>query len=231
MNLPVPIQTSVLCDADRAVLFDLAPSIQHSYRVRQYWHTDTEVRVSTFNELHFPTPASRYFQALREQAGHLDAFCDECFEWRRNEVMIRKLAHRMTRWYVNRFDRQLAQVEHDRLTTRNKALERNARKRVEAIALWDKHKQEQIAADPTFDREDVNAHQLVSYTKEFIQKAANLELSRAGPGEVDNVVGKLRSALRLAVERGVLREVFDGLQADIVNVAQQQLAMLPALPK
>jgi len=65
-----------------------------------------------------------------------------------------------------------------------------ARDRMREIKLWSKLKKE--ADDGTFDKEDVNTHQLESYHKIMINRKDTLTPGSSQP-EVFNVLGQLQT--------------------------------------
>ena len=68
------------------------------------------------------------------------------------------------------------------------------------IHLWLKLMQEAVDADPTFDTEDVNTHQLLSYSLTF-QKEIECLGENATPGELQNIIGHHATALRHLQEK------------------------------
>ena len=46
---------------------NLSKELQRVFEVKQVWRTETEMRYSVLNDVSFPTPASKYWQAVREQ--------------------------------------------------------------------------------------------------------------------------------------------------------------------
>jgi len=45
----------------------LSKELQRVFEVKQVWRTETEMRYSVLNDVSFPTPASKYWQCVREQ--------------------------------------------------------------------------------------------------------------------------------------------------------------------
>lgn len=219
-TLPIPICESLLSKKDAERLFNIGASIDHAMYARQVFRTETEMRISVLDAVHFPTPGSRYWQAIREQCGMVGELSRLFFDERRLQIRRRRAvqaqADAEARGDAIGFDEAQIDIDECDLQQRTMALE--AKDRVREIMLWEELKQEQIAADPTFDRDDVNSHQLVSYTKQFILRAEMSDASKMSGGELDNLMGQLRSGVALAVKKGVIKQVLDGLPA---NAAKQ----------
>jgi len=197
MTLPVPIAADLLPTAWPHLLA-LNAELAHAYATRQIFRTETEARISVLNNLHFPTPAAKYWQCVREQCVMLEQLALLSFQWRRNELAIKRLAQTTD---------EEAQIDLDEALFGRANMLLTAKDRAREIGMWEMLKQEQIAADSTFDRDNVNAHQLVSYTTQFVLRAAHADPSGMNAGELDNLMGQLTTALARAKSQGVLDDV------------------------
>jgi len=174
-------------------------TLQHNWEKNQLWRTETEMRVSVLNDLRFPTPASKYWQAVREQANFYANLITTSFDYRRNQV------HQLQK--RNEIDcceddlaRELLQIDLEELQFAQIRMEREAADRVREIRLWDKIMQECVEQDPNFDQQDVNAHQMESYARIFRNRFEHMG-SDAGPSEQANIVGQLQTIERVMKER------------------------------
>mgnify|MGYP000889463612 CR=1 FL=1 len=52
---------------DMTSVTKLTGELQRVFEVHQQWRTETEMRYSVLNDVSFPTPASKYWQSIREQ--------------------------------------------------------------------------------------------------------------------------------------------------------------------
>jgi hypothetical protein len=76
--------TAEVLDAGQiAELMALSPSLAHAWRTRQRWRTETEMRVSVLNDVKHPTPASKFWQAVREQAVFVDQLLHLVYDYRK----------------------------------------------------------------------------------------------------------------------------------------------------
>ena len=60
----------ILNETDVNTITELSTELQRVFQVKQIWRTETEMKYSVLNDIHFPPPAAKYFQCVREQ----DAF-------------------------------------------------------------------------------------------------------------------------------------------------------------
>ena len=57
----------ILESDDLTAVSNLSKELQRVFEVKQVWRTETEMRYSVLNDVSFPTPASKYWQCIREQ--------------------------------------------------------------------------------------------------------------------------------------------------------------------
>ena len=75
-----------LAESDISALQTISGSLTDAWSKRQVFRIETEARFSVLNDASFPTPASRYWQAVREQTVMLDNLTIMSFDMRRNQV-------------------------------------------------------------------------------------------------------------------------------------------------
>jgi len=164
---------SILDDKDMKAITKLTAELQRSFEVKQMWRTETEMRFSVLNDVRFPTPASKYWQSIREQ-----------------NVFWENLVQLSCEYQKTQGELELAEVEYDEIKGKNKkanALRKikdadikekqfslmrmrlQAFHRVREIKKWEEIKIELIKKDD-FDINDVNKHQIESYTKRWEQE-------------------------------------------------------------
>jgi len=206
-TLAVIRNADILPADELQLLYRLAPEMEDTWQKRQVWRTDTEARVSVLNDLKHPTNASKYWQAVREQAVFVDQLVHLCYDYEAKQTERDAL-----RAEAEELEEEAAAT--DRASTRRK-LEAQARgKRIEAnrcdyilldmklaahhrlreIRMWSQIKAE--LDDGSFDTTDPNTHQLESYRIQFAKEADLALCSHAGPAELRNLVGKHLTAER-----------------------------------
>lgn len=205
--------TSILKADDFAYLSSVADELRDTLEKRQVFRTETEMSVSVLNEIKHPTKASKYWQSVREQAVMFENLVTTGFEYRRNEVKIKRLTQQLAA-ASDEFDREEVQIDLDECLFKRTNMELSAKDRIREIRLWSKIKAE--LDDGSFDTKDVNTHQLVSYAQRFILQASNAP--RDMPvAEANNLKGQLASAVHELEDRGMLPEVLRTLPAAVVN--------------
>jgi hypothetical protein len=176
----------------------MVEELRDTWTKKQIFRTETEMRFSVLNDMKYPTPASKYWQCVREQNVYLENLMTLSFEYRRNEVKIKRLEKKLL-IEEDALKKELYQIDIDEKNFSKASMQLTARDRMREIKLWSKLKKE--ADDGTFDKEDVNTHQLESYHKIMINRKDTLTPGSSQP-EVFNVLGQLQTIERVKKERG-----------------------------
>ena len=176
----------------------LTGELRDTWTKKQIFRTETEMRFSVLNDMKYPTPAAKYWQCVREQNVYLENLMSLSFEYRRNEVKIKKLEEKLLT-EEDALKKELYQIDIDEKNFSKASMQLTARDRMREIKLWSKLKKE--VDDGTFDKEDVNTHQLESYHKIMINRKDTLTAGSSQP-EVFNVLGQLQTIERVKKERG-----------------------------
>ena len=200
----LPLEKELLSESDHQFLVNLHQEINHTLDHRQIFRTETEARVSVLDDIHFPTKAAKYWQSLREQAVMLDELMSLSFQFRRNEVNIKRINKKIEN-LTDSIDIEEATIDLDECCFKRSTMRDVAKDRVREILMWSNIKCE--LDDGTFDINNVNTHQLVSYTTQFIIRASAIDLSQLTEGESINLQGQLQTAIRRCKEVGVLDQV------------------------
>ena len=169
-TLPVNIEQALFPAECWETLVNLAPELSHAYAARQIFRTETEARVSVLDDIHYPTKASKYWQALREQMVMLEQLVLASFEYRRNEVQLRRLRATLDT-SQDEFEIDDAQINFDECLFKQAGMRTVAADRAREIGMWSMLKAE--LNDGSFDTDNVDSHQLVSYTTQFALRAAH----------------------------------------------------------
>ena len=176
----------------------LTEELRDTWTKKQVFRTETEMRFSVLNDMKYPTPAAKYWQCVREQNVYLENLMSLSFDYRRNEIKIKKLEEKLL-IEEDSLKKELFQIDIDEKNFTKASMQLTARDRMREIKLWSKLKKE--VDDGTFDKEDVNTHQLESYHKIMINRKDTLTAGSSQP-EVFNVLGQLQTIERVKKERG-----------------------------
>lgn len=215
MTLPVAIEQALIAPDHWQSLTAIAPELSDTFAKRQIFRTETEARVSVLDDIRRPTRASKYWQAVREQAVMLEQLALLSFEYRRNEVMLRRHTDRLAA-ATNDLDREDAQIDLDEAQFKRVNMMTTAADRVRELLMWSKIKAE--LDDGSFDTQNCDTHQLVSYTARFASRASIMAPEHMSGDEWSNLAGQLQTSLKRCREVGAIDELRSALPQ---NISQQ----------
>jgi len=174
----------------------LVAECNDSMAKKQMWRTDTEARFSVLNDAKHPTNASKYWQAVKEQSVFAEQFTILSFNYRRNEIKIKKIKHQIEHLEADdEFALMELEVDLDECLFNKKEYQIQALDRVREIQMWSDIKKELTDAED-FDTENVNTHQIESYLQILENRRITLSPSSSQP-EIMNVLGQLNTLRRL----------------------------------
>ena len=175
--------------------------LRDTWNKKQIFRTETEMRMSVLQDYKYPTKASKYWQCVREQNVFLENLMSLSFDYRRNDVKIKRLEHKLES-EDDPIKKELLQIDLDEKIYSRASMQLVARDRMREIKLWSKFKKK--FDDGSFDTKNVNTHQLHSYHLTMKNKAETLTEGSSQP-EVFNVLGQLQSIERIKKETGQLQ--------------------------
>ena len=185
----------VLLDKSQASQFKkMVPELQDTWVKKQMFRTETEMRFSVLSDNKYGTNAAKYWQSVREQNTHFENLMHLSFDYRKNDVEIEKLEHKIIDPNEDKFEKKLAKIELEEKLYSRAGMELVAKARMREISTWSKLKKE--FHDDSFDDKDVNTHQAESYMHQLEQKKLTLTPGSSQP-EVFNVLGQLETLKRV----------------------------------
>ena len=171
----------------------LIPELKDTWKKKQVFRTETEMRFSVLSDNKYPTRASKYWQCVREQNTHFENLMHLSFDARKNDVEIEKLRAKIKK-EKDKLEKQLLQIELEEKIYNKASMELVAKHRMREVATWSKLKKE--FHDGSFDDRDVNTHQAQSYKIRLEHQKATLTPGSSQP-EVFNVLGQLDTLNRV----------------------------------
>ena len=171
----------------------LIPELKDTWKKKQMFRTETEMRFSVLSDNKYPNRASKYWQCVREQNTHFENLMHLSFDARKNDVEIEKLKVKI-KDETNKLDKQLLQIELEEKIYSKAGMELVAKHRMREVATWSKLKKE--FHNGSFDDQDVNTHQAESYKIRLEHQKATLTPGSSQP-EVFNVLGQLDTLNRV----------------------------------
>lgn len=179
---------------------NLTAELRDTWTKKQIFRTETEMRFSVLNDYKYPSKGSKYWQCVREQNVYLENLMTLSFDYRKNEVQMKMLEKKIEE-EQDPFKKELYEIKLDEKKFHKATMELTAKDRMREIKLWSKIKKE--VDDGSFDKENVDTHQLESYHKIMINRKKTLTPGSSQP-EVFNVLGQLDGLEKLKKERGLL---------------------------
>ena len=176
---------------------ELTNELRDTWTKKQIFRTETEMRFSVLNDLRYPNNASKYWQCVREQNVYLEQMMKLSFEYRRNESKIKRLKRLLDK-ETDQYKKEVYEIDLDERNYTKANMQLVARDRMREIKLWSKLKAE--VDDGTFDKENVNTHQLEAYHQIMINRKDTLSPQSSQP-EVFNVLGQLQTIERVQKEQ------------------------------
>ena len=161
---------SILEADDMKSVSKLTKELQRCFEVKQMWRTETEMRYSVLNDVSFPTPASKYWQCVREQnvfwENLVQLSCD--YQKQQGELELLEIEYDEIKGASKKSQAQRkikdAEIKQKQFGLMNMRLQ--GHDRVREIKLWEKIKNE-LTDKEDFDINDVNKHQADSYAKRW----------------------------------------------------------------
>jgi hypothetical protein len=204
-------QSNILEKNDFKTLYNLEDELQDVFLHSQIFRTKTEMEISVLNDIKHPTADSKYWQAMREQSVMFNELVMLSYEYRKNKVEIEKLKRQLNN-EKDDLEKELIQIEIEKKQYISLNQERNAKDRIRELNEWHNIKIKLIP-DMKYSRTDVNEHQLVSYTKKWINQLPGLEYG--SPSEKANLIGQLDKGIKMCKERGCIKEIKNGENENI----------------
>jgi N-acetyl-beta-hexosaminidase len=208
-----PNLNNLLEPEDVSIFNGMTEELRDTWTKKQMFRTQTEMEFSVLNDAKYPTNAAKYWQCVREQNVFLENLMSLSFDYRRNEVKIKRLEKKVAE-ETDELKIELAQIDLDEKRYSKASMQLTARDRMREIKLWSAYKKKYD--DGKFDTKDVNTHQLESYHLVMKNKAETLTQGSSQP-EVFNVLGQLQS-----IER---------IKEDHVQIEATKKPILPGLTK
>jgi hypothetical protein len=178
----------------------MVDELRDTWTKKQIFRTETEMRFSVLNDMKYPTKAAKYWQCVREQNVYLENLMSLSFDYRRAEVKLKRLKQKLAE-ETDELKKELIQIDIDEKTYSKANMQLTAKDRMREIRLWSQLKKEND--DGTFDKQDVNQHQLESYHKIMLNRKDTLTQGSSQP-EVFNVLGQLQTIERVKKEKAQL---------------------------
>ena len=185
--------TKILDQHDVKEFKKLIPELKDTWKKKQMFRTETEMRFSVLSDNKYPTKAAKYWQSVREQNTHFENLMHLSFDARKNAVEIKKIEKKIEQ-ETDKLEKELLEIELEEKVYAQASMELVAKHRMREVATWSKLKKE--FDDGNFDKEDVNPHQADSYMLRLQHQKDTITPGSSQP-EVFNVLGQLHTLERV----------------------------------
>ena len=198
-------QSSILEQKDIDSISEMSDELKETFLKVQVFRTRTEMEVSVLNDINFPTHASKYWQAVREQNVMFQELVNLSYDYRKNVIEI-KIKEREMQKETDELKRELIQIDIEKTTFALRNQEKTAKARIVEIQEWSDIKKIEEYSMIDSELENVNNHQLISYTKRWINQSI-LMGANGSPSERQNLLGQLRKGILTCIDKGVIEDV------------------------
>jgi hypothetical protein len=212
--------SALLSKDDLDSLEVLSGELQETFVKTQIHRTRTEMEVSVLNSTKFPTPALKYWQAMREQNVMFTELVMLSYEYRKNLVEIKILERDITK-EQDKLEKELLQIELEKKMFIGKQQERVAKARIREIEDWSSIKEREAQQMDQEELADVDNSQLIGYTKRWINQSIIMG-GGGSPSERQNLLGQLRSGILVCIEKGILNKVLKGFDPRIQKQIKEE---------
>lgn len=213
-------ESNLLDQSDCTSLQTMIAELQETLDKTQIFRTRTEMDVSVLNDIKFPTPASKYWQSMREQNIMFKELVRLSYDYRENliRIKLKQLEINSTSVSIpaapddyNALQKELLDVDMDRLLFGKGQQEREAKARIRELHHWSEIKKREALQMSREELATVDNHQLISYTKRWIKQSIAMG-GEGSPAERQNLLGQLRSGILCCIENGVMNKVLEGFK-------------------
>ena len=110
----------------------MVPELQDNWAKKQMFRTETEMRFSVLSDNKYGNNASKYWQSVREQNTHFENLMRLSFDYRKNDVEIKKL-QREIKQEKDPLEKELKQIELEEKLYGRAGMELTAKARMREI--------------------------------------------------------------------------------------------------
>jgi hypothetical protein len=192
--------SEILPENDFQFLSSIKKDIKENWAKKQIFRTETEMRFSVLDDGRHPTKASKYWQAVREQGVHFEGLMQSSFSARRTEIQLRMLEEDIEK-EKEPLKKELLQIEYEQILYHQAQEILTIKDRMREIKTWDKIIKE--IDDGSFDNQNVNTHQFLTYKKIMENKVQSVGPA-SPPTSVFNIASQAHTLNRLSKDEKFL---------------------------
>lgn len=192
--------SSVLDNEDLAALQDLMPGIEQSIRGHTIYRTTTEALFSVLNDLKFPTAASKYHQAKREQLVMFENLVGLSFDYRAAVIELEEIESKISS--SERFKLKKLEVKRDRLQFKLMWMRKDGQERIRELKMWAQIMQDLVESD-VFDLDNKDTDELKAFTLRYLWELPAACRAGNDVGGAVNIIAQARTGLAECDRRNI----------------------------
>jgi hypothetical protein len=230
---------SLVKPEDIQFMCDHADKFQDRFSKRSFFRSEFEMRYGVLSESEHPTPDSKYWQAIGEQAVHVEEFTNLGFQSKKLladieliKIQIEEIEYKLNEAiFVNDFERRKSEVKLDKKKTELQEKEfgfiqqrKTAKERMKEIKNWEKIIAE-LEPQVKHGLDDWEAHHPERYIKRYGQRLLQMDLLDAENKE--HVVKNFISFSQAPENKEVATQYLQNFQQKALQNQQSQQQYLP----
>lgn len=223
---------------DIEYLKEHAPDYQKRFVNRSFFRSDFEMRYGVLSDSEHPTVDSKYWQAIGEQAVHVQEYVSLEFEQKKSmadmellQAKIDELEYKLNEDFEHDFDRKKIEAKLAKkqieLQEKNYSLilqRKTAKERMKEIRNWDKIIAE-LEPNVVHGTDDFEKHHPERYIKRYGQRLENLNL--LSEDDKEHVVKHFSSFAQAPENKKIAQKYIDNYQKKNNQLPNSQLKSLP----
>jgi hypothetical protein len=208
-SLPASLN-GLLTPAQMEEIGPLGKELAEAWDTQTIWRTWTEANFSVLNDLKFPTAASKYHQAKKEQLVFWENLVALSFDYRDALIDLAETESKIES-DANEFELRRLHVKRDRLLFSIEGMKLQARERIREIKMWSDIKAS--LDDGSFDTTDKDTDELIGLTIRYCRELPAAQRTKDA-GAAINIVGQAATMLKECERRGIVGQLgSDGQKA------------------
>lgn len=184
-------------------LASLRKEIAEAWDNQVVWRTFTEANFSVLNDIKFPTPASKYHQATREQLVFYEQTILLSFDYREKQIDLSETLEKLET--AEGYEKQRLEVKRDRLLFEIEGMKIQAKDRIRELKMWSEIKSG--LDDGTFDTKNKDTDELIHLTVRYCREASLIKGNTNDIGAITNIVGQATTCLMECKKRGITNKL------------------------
>ena len=192
--------SSVLDNEDLATLQDLMPGIEQSIQSHTIYRTTTEALFSVLNEVKFPTAASKYHQAKREQLVMFENLVGLSFDYRAALIELEVVESKFSN--SKGFRLKKLEVKRDRLQFKLMWMRKDGQERIRELKMWAQIMKD-LADSDVFDLNNKDTDELRAFTLRYLWELPAACRAGNDVGGAVNIIAQARTGLAECERRNI----------------------------